>query len=176
VVNSERVATKDLHQRSGAIVTDPTASASGRARPPSRAAGRACAPADASGAREPTQSRSSRTGAAAAQRACGAEAGRASACSAPGAARRASTRPLAGAERRGRAEAPCRHPAAHRRCGAATARQIDPARLASGERDSLQTVQSFLDKASEALQSQDIQRAFTLADKAYLLAEELTRR
>lgn len=55
-------------------------------------------------------------------------------------------------------------------------RQIDPAKLASGERDSLQTVQSLLDKAREALQSQDIQRAFTLADKAYLLAEELTRR
>jgi type IV secretory pathway VirB10-like protein len=55
-------------------------------------------------------------------------------------------------------------------------RQIDPAKLASGEQDSLQTVQSFLDKAREALQAQDIQRAFTLADKAYLLADELTRR
>ena len=55
-------------------------------------------------------------------------------------------------------------------------RQIDPAKLASGEQDSLQTVQSFLDKAREALQAQDIQRAFTLADKAYLLAAELTRR
>ena len=55
-------------------------------------------------------------------------------------------------------------------------RQIDPAKLASGEQDSLQTVQSFLDKAREALQAQDIQRAFTLADKAYLLADELTKR
>jgi len=55
-------------------------------------------------------------------------------------------------------------------------RQVDPARLASGEQDSLQTVQSFLDKAREALQTQDVQRAFTLADKAYLLADELAKR
>jgi outer membrane biosynthesis protein TonB len=55
-------------------------------------------------------------------------------------------------------------------------RQIDPAKLASGEQDSLQTVQSFIDKAREALQAQDIQRAFTLADKAYLLADELSKR
>ena len=55
-------------------------------------------------------------------------------------------------------------------------RQIDPAKLASGQQDSLWTVQSFLDKAREALQAQDIQRAFTLADKAYLLADELTKR
>ncbi len=56
--------------------------------------------------------------------------------------------------------------------GASTApqqrlRQIDPAKLASSQQDSLQTVQSFLDKAREALQAQDVQRAFTLADKAY---------
>ena len=55
-------------------------------------------------------------------------------------------------------------------------RQVDPAKLASGEKDSLQTVQSFLDKAREALQTQDVQRAFTLADKAYLLADELAKR
>ena len=55
-------------------------------------------------------------------------------------------------------------------------RQIDPAKLASGEQDSLQTVQSFLEKAREALQAQDFQRAFTLADKAYLLADELSKR
>lgn len=55
-------------------------------------------------------------------------------------------------------------------------RQIDPAKLASGQQDSLRTVQSFLDKAREALRAQDVQRAFTLADKAYLLADELTRR
>jgi len=55
-------------------------------------------------------------------------------------------------------------------------RQIDPAKLASGEQDSLRTVQSFLDKARDAVQAQDIQRAYTLADKAYLLADELTQR
>lgn len=55
-------------------------------------------------------------------------------------------------------------------------RQIDPSKLASADQDSLQTVQSFLEKAREALQAQDIQRAFTLADKAYLLADELTKR
>jgi hypothetical protein len=54
-------------------------------------------------------------------------------------------------------------------------RRIDPAKLASGQQDSLRTVQSFLDKAREALQAQDVQRAFTLADKAYLLADELSR-
>jgi hypothetical protein len=55
-------------------------------------------------------------------------------------------------------------------------RQVDPAKLAPGQQDSLLTVQSFLDKAREALQTQDVQRAFTLADKAYLLADELARR
>jgi hypothetical protein len=55
-------------------------------------------------------------------------------------------------------------------------RQIDPSKLASAQQDSLQTVQSFIDKAREALQAKDIQRAFTLADKAYVLADELTKR
>jgi hypothetical protein len=55
-------------------------------------------------------------------------------------------------------------------------RQIDPAKLTAGQQDSLRTVQSFLDKAREAVQAQDIQRAYTLADKAFLLADELTRR
>jgi len=55
-------------------------------------------------------------------------------------------------------------------------RQIDQAKLASPQQDSLRTVQSFLDKAREALQTQDVQRAFTLADKAYLLADELAKR
>jgi len=54
-------------------------------------------------------------------------------------------------------------------------RQVDPAKLASGQQDSLLTVQSFLDKARAALQTQDVQRAFTLADKAYLLADELAK-
>ena len=55
-------------------------------------------------------------------------------------------------------------------------RQIDPTKLAAAEQENLQTVQSFLDKAREALQTQDVQRAFILADKAYLLADELTKR
>lgn len=54
-------------------------------------------------------------------------------------------------------------------------RQIDPAKLASAEQDNLRTVQSFLDKAREAVQAKELQRAYTLADKAYLLAEELVR-
>lgn len=54
-------------------------------------------------------------------------------------------------------------------------RQVDQTKLASGQQDSLQTVQSFLDKAREALQTQDVQRAFTLADKAYVLADELAK-
>jgi hypothetical protein len=54
-------------------------------------------------------------------------------------------------------------------------RQVDPGKLPSGQHESLQTAQSFLDKAREALQAQDVQRAFTLADKAYLLADELSK-
>ena len=54
-------------------------------------------------------------------------------------------------------------------------RQVDSAKLASPQQDNLLTVQSFLDKAREALQTQDVQRAYTLADKAYLLADELAR-
>lgn len=74
-------------------------------------------------------------------------------------------------EQRLRAEAQQRIDGAEERL-----RQVDPAKLASGQQDSLQTVQSFVDKAREALQTQDVQRAFTLADKAYLLADELVRR
>jgi len=55
-------------------------------------------------------------------------------------------------------------------------RQIDPTKLASAQQDSLRTVQSFLDKAHEALPAKDIQRAFTLADKAFILADELSKR
>lgn len=74
-------------------------------------------------------------------------------------------------EQRLRAEAQQRIDGAEQRL-----RQIDQAKLASSQQDSLQTVQSFLDKAREALQTQDVQRAFTLADKAYLLADELAAR
>ena len=74
-------------------------------------------------------------------------------------------------EQRLRAEAQQRIDGAEQRL-----RQVDQAKLASSQQDSLQTVQSFLDKAREALVAQDVQRAFTLADKAYLLADELAKR
>lgn len=74
-------------------------------------------------------------------------------------------------EQRLRAEAQQRIDGAEKRL-----RQIDPAKLASSQQDSLQTAQSFLDKAREALLAQDVQRAFTLADKAYLLADDLAKR
>jgi len=45
-------------------------------------------------------------------------------------------------------------------------------KLPSGSRTAYKLWQSFLEKAREALQAQDFQRAFTLADKAYLLADE----
>ena len=53
--------------------------------------------------------------------------------------------------------------------------KIDPARLAREQRENYSTIQSFLSKAREALSARDVQRAFTLADKAYLLADELSK-
>jgi hypothetical protein len=53
--------------------------------------------------------------------------------------------------------------------------KIDPARLAREQRENYSTIQSFLAKAREALSARDVQRAFTLADKAYLLADELSK-
>jgi hypothetical protein len=54
-------------------------------------------------------------------------------------------------------------------------RQIDQRRLATDQQENLLTVQSFLTKAREALTERDVERAMTLADKAYLLADQLTR-
>ncbi len=54
--------------------------------------------------------------------------------------------------------------------------QVDPKRLAGQQQESYQTIQSFLAKAKEALYARDVQRALTLADKAHVLAGELTRR
>ena len=54
-------------------------------------------------------------------------------------------------------------------------RQIDQKRLAEDQSQNLLTVQSFLVKAREALTEKDVQRAMTLADKAYLIADELIR-
>jgi hypothetical protein len=53
--------------------------------------------------------------------------------------------------------------------------RIDPARLAREQQENYLTIQSFLSKAREALSARDVQRAFTLADKAYLLADELSK-
>ncbi len=54
-------------------------------------------------------------------------------------------------------------------------RQIERRRLAEDQHQSFLTIQSFLVKAREALTERDVQRAMTLADKAYLLADELAR-
>jgi len=53
--------------------------------------------------------------------------------------------------------------------------RVDPTRLAGQQQESYETIQSFLAKAKEALYAHDVQRAMTLADKASLLADELTR-
>ncbi len=55
-------------------------------------------------------------------------------------------------------------------------RTLDGRRLGTDQRQNLDTVQSFLDKAREALVARDVHRAYTLADKAFLLADELSRR
>ena len=54
-------------------------------------------------------------------------------------------------------------------------KQIDERRLVGEQQQNLLTVQSFLVKAREALSERDVQRAITLADKAFLLAEELVK-
>jgi hypothetical protein len=53
--------------------------------------------------------------------------------------------------------------------------QIDRNGLVGDRQQDFNTIQSFLAKAKEALSARDVQRAFTLADKAYLLAEQLAR-
>ena len=54
-------------------------------------------------------------------------------------------------------------------------RQIDQKKLVGQQQQNFETIQSFLAKAKEAQSARDLQRAFTLADKAYLLADELSR-
>jgi hypothetical protein len=54
-------------------------------------------------------------------------------------------------------------------------KDIDRTKLVEQQEESYQTIQSFLSKAKEALSARDLQRAYTLADKAYLLANELAR-
>jgi hypothetical protein len=53
--------------------------------------------------------------------------------------------------------------------------QIDQARLVGNRQQDFNTIQSFLAKAKEALAARDVERAFILADKAYLLADQLSR-
>ncbi len=52
---------------------------------------------------------------------------------------------------------------------------IDQARLTKNQQDTYATIQSFLAGAREALTAQDYLRASNLADKAHVLAEELSR-
>jgi hypothetical protein len=52
-------------------------------------------------------------------------------------------------------------------------KQIDQNRLAEDQRGTFLTLQSFLSKAREALSLDDFLRAFNLADKAQILAQEL---
>jgi len=54
-------------------------------------------------------------------------------------------------------------------------RQIADRRLGADQQETLSTIQSFVDKARQALGTQDLQQAFTLADKAEALARDLLR-
>jgi len=52
-------------------------------------------------------------------------------------------------------------------------RQINAKRLAKDQEELFSTIRSFLSKAKEAIALKDFPRAFALADKARILAEEL---
>ncbi|MGH7382784.1 MAG: hypothetical protein ACREKR_11265 [Candidatus Methylomirabilales bacterium] len=52
-------------------------------------------------------------------------------------------------------------------------RQINAKRLAKDQEEVFSTIRSFLSKAKDALALKDFLRAFTLADKARILAQEL---
>ena len=54
-------------------------------------------------------------------------------------------------------------------------KQIDSRRLSSEQQDTAQTIRSFIAKARDALGTNDVGRAATLADKARVLADELGR-
>jgi hypothetical protein len=53
-------------------------------------------------------------------------------------------------------------------------KRIDQQTLAKDQREILSTIQNFLSKAKEALSLRDFSRAYNLADKAFVLAEELS--
>ncbi len=52
--------------------------------------------------------------------------------------------------------------------------RVDQKKLGKRQLETLTTIQSFIVKAREALGARDFERAFTLADKAHVLAEEIT--
>lgn len=54
-----------------------------------------------------------------------------------------------------------------------TFKRIDQKTLAKDQQEFVSTIQSFLSKAREALSVKDFSRAYNLADKALILAEEL---
>ena len=54
-------------------------------------------------------------------------------------------------------------------------KEIEQKKLPEGQQDTFLTIQSFLLKAKDALSIKDFLRAFNLADKAQILAEELLR-
>ena len=54
-------------------------------------------------------------------------------------------------------------------------KQIDQNKLAKEQEETLLTIQSFLSKAKEAISTEDFLKAFNLADKAQVLAQELLR-
>ena len=53
--------------------------------------------------------------------------------------------------------------------------QLDPRRLDRQQQDTLATIKDFLAKSKEAMITRDLQRAYNLADKAYILVEDLSR-
>ena len=53
--------------------------------------------------------------------------------------------------------------------------RLDQRRLGKPHQETFATIQSFLVKAKEAITAKDYQRAYTLADKAQILAEQLAQ-
>ena len=53
--------------------------------------------------------------------------------------------------------------------------QLDPRRLDREQQDTLATIKDFLTKSKEAMVTRDVQRAYNLADKAFILVEDLSR-
>ena len=54
-------------------------------------------------------------------------------------------------------------------------RQVDSKKLVGQQQENFRIIESLLASAKDALYARDIQRARTLAEKAYLLAEDLVR-